>query len=113
MTDLTALNIAHRLKETMPGIGVCSKSKKIDAYLKTVKMADEIADGDTDLVVSAIEELVQISKPFSKALFMAALNLNQLNRVRFTESAWIIANSIAIKEGFPTHRYYRHLAKLA
>ena len=112
MTELTATDIAHRLKAAMPGIGFCNKSKRIHAFLMTVQMADEIADDDKDLVVEAIEVLNHISKPFSKALFVTALNLNQLNRVRFTESAWTIANSIAIKEGFPAHRYYRHLAKL-
>ena len=113
MTELTAMDIAHRLKATMPNIGFCSKSKRIQAFLMTVQMADEMADDDIDLVMAVIEELTRISRPFSKALFMTVLSLNQLNRVRFTESAWVIANSIAIKEGFPTHRHYRHLVKLA
>ena len=113
MTELTATDIAHRLKAAMPGIGFCNNNKRIDAFLMTLQMADEMADNDIDLVVEAIEALTRISRPFTKALFMTVLNLNQLNRVRFTESAWFIANSIAVKEGFPAHRYYRHLAKLA
>jgi hypothetical protein len=113
MTELTAMDIAHRLKATMPGIGFCSKSKRINAFLKTVQMADEMADDDVDLVVEAIGALTLISKRFNRALVMVVECLNQLSRVLFSESAWIIANTTAIKEGYPTHRYYRHLAKLA
>jgi hypothetical protein len=109
MTDLTAMDIAHRLKATMPSIGFCSKSKRIRAFLMTVQMADT----DVDLVVEAIGALTLISKRFNKALVMVVECLNQLSRVLFSESAWIIANTTAIKEGYPTHRYYRHLAKLA
>ena len=113
MTDLTAMDIAHRLKATMPGIGFCSKNKRIRAFLVTVRMADEMANYDLDLVVEAIDELTRISRRFNKSLAMVATCLNQLSRVLFTESAWIIANTAAIREGYPTHRYYRHLAKLA
>jgi len=113
MTELTAMDIAHRLKATMPNIGFCSKSKRINAFLKTVQMADEMANDDVDLVLEAIGALTLISKRFNKALVMVVECLNQLSRVLFSESAWIIANTTAIKEGYPTHRYYRHLAKLA
>jgi len=111
--ELSAMDIAHRLKAAMPSIGFCSKSKGIHAFLMTVRMADEMADDDVDLVVEAIEALTLISKPFNKALVMVAKCLNQLSRVHFSKSAWIIANTRATKEGYPTHRYYRHLAKLA
>lgn len=111
--ELSAMDIAHRLKAAMPSIGFCSKSKRIHAFLMTVRMADEMADDDVDLVVEAIEALTLISKPFNKALVMVAKSLNQLSRVHFSKSAWIIANTKATKEGYPTHRYYRHLAKLA
>jgi len=113
MTELPAMDIAHRLKATMPSIGFCSKSKKIHAFLMTVRLADEMADGDVDLVVEAIGALTLISMPFNKALAMVVKCLNQLSRVHFSESAWIIANTTASKEGYPTHRYYRHLAKIA
>ena len=113
MTELSAVDIAHRLKATMPNIGFCSKSKRIHAFLMTVQMADEMADDDVDLVVEAIGALTLISKPFNKALVMVVKCLNQLSRVQFSESAWIIANTTAIKEGYATHRYYRHLAKIA
>ena len=79
----------------------------------TVRMADEMADDDVDLVVEAIGALTLISMPFNKALVMVVECLNQLSRVHFSESAWFIANITATKEGYPTHRYYRHLAKLA
>lgn len=111
--ELSAMDIAHRLKAAMPSIGFCSKSKRIDAFLMTVRMADEMADDDVDLVVEAIEELTLISKPFNKALVMVVKCLNQLSRVHFSKSAWIIANTKATKEGYPTHRHYRHLVKLA
>ena len=113
MTELSAMDIAHRLKATMPSIGFCSKSKRIHAFLMTVRMADEMADDDVDLVVEAIGALTLISMPFNKALVMVVKCLNQLSRAHFSESAWIIANTTATKEGYPTHRYYRHLAKIA
>jgi hypothetical protein len=113
MTELTAMDIAHRLKATMPSIGFCSKNKRISAFLMTVQMADEMAENDIDLVVEVIGALTLISKRFKKALVMVVTCLNQLSRVLFSESAWVIANNAAIKEGYPAHRYYRHLAKLA
>jgi len=76
-------------------------------------MADKMAENDLDLAVEAIEALTLISRRFNKALVMVVTCLNQLSRVLFSESAWIIANNAAIKEGYPAHRYYRHLAKLA
>ena len=113
MTELSATDIAHRLKVTMPGIGFCSKSKRINAFLMTVRMADEMAAQNVDLVVEVIELLTLISGPFKKALTVVMESLNQLSRVHFSESAWLIANTTAAREGYPTHRYYRHLSRLA
>ena len=113
MTALSAMDIAHRLKAAMPSIGFCNKRKRIHAYLVTVQMADEMADDDVDMVIEIIEALTLISKSFNKALVMVVECLNQLSRVLFSESAWIIANTTAIKEGYPAHRYYRHLTRLA
>jgi hypothetical protein len=113
MTELSATDIAHRLKVTMPSIGFCSKSKRINAFLMTVRMADEMAAHNVDLVVEAIELLTLISRPFKKALVVVMESLNQLSRVHFSDSAWLIANTTATKEGYPTHRHYRHLARLA
>ena len=109
--ELSAMDIAHRLKAAMPSIGFCSKSQRIHAFLMTVRMADEMADDDVDLVLEAIGALTLISKPFNKALVTVVKCLNQLSRVHFSKSAWIIANATATKAGYPTHRYYRHLTK--
>lgn len=113
MTQLSATDIAHRLKVKMPDIGFFNKSKKINAFLMTVRMADEMAAHNMDLVVEAIELLALISRPFKKALAVVIASLNQLSRVHFSESAWLIANTKAAREGYPTHRYYRQLARLA
>lgn len=74
----TAIEIANELKATMPSIGFMSRSKRIQAYIWTAERAYQLADEDEGKAAEALAMLSHISKPFNKASFITALNIDRI-----------------------------------
>ena len=104
---MNALDIATQLNKEMPGIGFLSRAKRIQAFAFITARSDELSKDDFALSMEAIAMLSHMNKAFTKAAMMAAININRMSASSLFDTGWIMANELAIREGFPPNSFYR------
>ncbi len=78
-----SLEVYETLSQNIPSIGFLSRKKRIIAYLKVTKMAQQLVDEQTISEENALYLLSVLSRKnptFNKAAMMTALNLATIDR---------------------------------
>lgn len=104
---MNAMDIATQLNKEMPSIGFLSRAKRIKAFIFITARADELSNNDLDLSIEAISMLSHMNKSFGKAAMMIAININNMSAGSLFDTGWIMANELAIREGFAPNHFYR------
>jgi hypothetical protein len=99
MIEKTAVEIACELNCHMPGIGVCSRDKRIRTFLLVCSMAEKYTEDDIDLALEALTILMHMNKAFHKATYMALTHRNRFNLGDHGETAHRFIQGIAYFEG--------------
>ncbi len=99
MTEKTAVEIACELNCHMPGIGFCSRDKRISTFLLVCDLAEEYTDDDIELALEALTILTHMNKAFHKATYMTLKHRNRLNLGDPGEAAHRFIQGIAYYEG--------------
>ncbi len=99
MTEKTAVEIACELNCHMPGIGFCSKNKRISTFLLVCNMAEKYTDDDINLALEALTILTHMNKAFQKATYMTLMHRDRLNLGDPGETAHRFIQEIAYYEG--------------
>ncbi len=79
----TSIKAYDRLFKSVPDIGFLNRKKRIRAYLKVTKVAQQLIDEEEvseDQALYLLSILVRKYSPFQKASMMAALNLSDIER---------------------------------
>ena len=99
MSEKTAVEIACELNCHMPGIGFCSRDKRISTFLLVCDMADKYTDDDIDLALEALAILMHMNKTFHKATYMTLKHRIRLNLGDSGDIACRFIQGIAYYEG--------------
>ena len=99
MTEKTAVEIACELNCHMPGIGFCSRDKRIRTFLFVCNMADKYTADDLDLALEALTILTHMNKAFHKATYMTLMHRNRFDLGDPGETAHRFIQEIAYYEG--------------
>lgn len=80
------VEVYEKLLENMPSIGFISRKKRIKAYIKVTKLAQEMVDAEEiseDEALFILSLMAKKSNTFRKAVTMTALNLNTIPKEAF------------------------------
>lgn len=91
----TSKEAYEQLFKSVPDIGFLNRKKRIGAYLKVTKIAQELIDEEKiseDQGLYLLSILVRKYSPFQKASMMAALNLSDIERKLISAIGFKYAN---------------------
>jgi len=92
-----SLEAYDRLYKIMPSIGFLSRKKRVRAFLKVTKQAQQMIDEQMlseDNALYLLSVLVRKSASFQKAAMMVALNLAQIDRKAISLVGFNYANNM-------------------
>jgi hypothetical protein len=96
----SALDIAAVLRKEMPRIGILSRQKRLIAYQQITARAEQLADGDNDLALSALILLADLSRSFQKASVFAAMNVHRMKTEEWSLAGREYAHLVADAEEY-------------
>lgn len=85
----------EKLYQSIPSIGFLNRKKRVIAYLKVTKLAQELIDKgelSEDNAKYILSILVRKHAPFQKATMMAALNLSSIDKKLISSIGFQYAN---------------------
>jgi hypothetical protein len=91
----TSIQAYDKLYKSVPDIGFLNRKKRIRAYLKVTKIAQQLIDEEEiseDQALYLLSILVRKYSPFQKASMMTALNLSDIERKLISSIGFKYAN---------------------
>ncbi len=91
----TSIKAYDKLYKSVPAIGFLNRKKRIRAYLKVTKIAQQMIDEEEiseDQVLFLLSVLVRKNSRFQKASMMIALNLSDIKRELISSVGFKYAN---------------------
>lgn len=92
-----SIEVYKELSKKMPSIGILNRKKRVIAYLKVTKLAQQYVDNKVISEENAyylLSTLARKSSSFQKAAMMAALNLDKIDRKLFKFVGFKYANEM-------------------
>ncbi len=91
----TSIKAYEKLFKSVPAIGFLNRKKRIRAFLKVTKIAQQLIDDreiSEDQALYLLSILVRKYSPFQKASMMTALNLSDIERKLISSVGFKYAN---------------------
>jgi len=92
-----SLDAYEKLYQKLPSIGFLSRKKRVIAYLKVTKLAQQLIDDEEiseDNALYLLSVLARKSSSFQKAATMTALNLQQIDKAAIRAVGFKFANNL-------------------